>query len=71
MSDIEMIQKRATKYILSDYSSDYKLRLTRLKLLPLMYIYDLADIILIDLSYSLPTIKSKLKNYFGIFYKEF
>ena len=41
LSDIELIekvQKRATKYILSDYNSDYKLRLTRLKLLPLMYI---------------------------------
>ena len=48
LSDIELIekvQKRATKCILSDYSSGYKLRLTRLKLLPLMYIYDLADII--------------------------
>ena len=42
---IEKVQKRATKYILSDYNSDYKLRLTRLKLFPLMYIYDLTDII--------------------------
>jgi len=33
---IERVQKRATKYILCDYNNDYKLRLMRLKLLPLM-----------------------------------
>jgi len=45
---IERVQKRATKYILC-YTitySGYKLRLVlmRLKLLPLMYIYNLADV---------------------------
>ena len=36
---------RATKYILSDYSTDYKSCLINLKLLPLKYIYELNDII--------------------------
>ena len=47
LSDIELlerVQRRATKYILNDYTSNYKERLLRLKLLPMMYIYDLADI---------------------------
>ena len=42
---IEKVQKRATKYILSDYNSDYKLRLTRLKLFPLMYIIIISYIL--------------------------
>jgi len=40
---IERVQRRATKHILSDYCSCYKQRIIQLKLLPLMYIYDLAD----------------------------
>ena len=38
-------QRRATKYILNDYVSDYKTRLIKLNLLPLMYIYDQCDIL--------------------------
>uniref|UniRef100_A0A1X7ULM5 Uncharacterized protein n=1 Tax=Amphimedon queenslandica TaxID=400682 RepID=A0A1X7ULM5_AMPQE len=34
---LEQLQRRATKYILFDYQSDYKSRLSSLKLLPLMY----------------------------------
>ena len=34
----EKIQRQATKFILSDYVSDYKTRLLKLDLLPLMYI---------------------------------
>ena len=35
---LEKIQRQATKFILSDYVSDYKTRLLKLDLLPLMYI---------------------------------
>ena len=35
---LERVQRRATKYILNDYSSFYKSRLVKLDLLPLMYI---------------------------------
>ena len=37
---IEKVQRRATKFILSDYTSDYRTRLTQLGMLPLMYIYE-------------------------------
>ena len=38
---LEHVQRRATKYILNDYTSSYKSRLTKLNLLPLMCIYEL------------------------------
>ena len=40
---IESVQRRATKYILNDYSSDYRSRLLKLKMLPLGYIKEIAD----------------------------
>ena len=40
---LERVQCRATKFILDDYSMDYKSRLINLELLPLMYIYKLTD----------------------------
>ena len=42
---LEKVQQRATKVILNDYTSDYKSRLIKLQLLPLMYMYDLSDIL--------------------------
>ena len=44
---LERIQRRATKYILNDFVSDYKSRLINLYLLPLMYSYELADVLLL------------------------
>lgn len=41
---MEQLQKRATKFILNDYSSDYRVRLLTLKLLPLMMLLELNDI---------------------------
>ena len=32
-------------YFLNDYISNYKIRLVKLKLLPLMYTYELSDIL--------------------------
>ena len=40
---LERVQHRASKFIL--YSIDYKSRLIKLNLLPLMYIYELTDIL--------------------------
>ena len=42
---LEQVQRRATKFILSDYSSDYKTRLIQLSMLPLMYILEIANIV--------------------------
>ena len=44
MEALEKIQRRATKYILSDYISDYKTRLTWLGILLLTYVFEIADI---------------------------
>jgi len=44
LKDIELlkkVQRHATKFILTDYTSD-KTRLTQLGMLPLMYIYEIA-----------------------------
>ena len=41
---VERVQRKATKYVLSDYSNDYKLRLQSLHMLPLMYWLELQDI---------------------------
>ena len=45
--DIVQLEKiqRATKYILMDFNSDYKLRLISLNLLPIMYIFEINDLI--------------------------
>ena len=37
IAHLERIQRKSTKYILGDYASNYKERLTTLNLLPLMY----------------------------------
>ena len=44
IQQIERIQWRAAKYILNDYTSDYKSRLLMLHILPFMYTLDLNDI---------------------------
>ena len=38
-------QIRANKYVLNDFTSDYKFCLLKLQLLPVMYKFDLSDII--------------------------
>ena len=54
---LERIQRRAyaTKFILNDYQSSYRFRLVKLHLLPLMYLFELYDIIFIK-SLKNPTI---------------
>ena len=42
---IENIQRRATKFILNDFTSDYKFRLIKLNLLPLMMQLEINDIV--------------------------
>ena len=44
---LEGIQRRATKYILNDYESDYKTRLRKCKLLPLSYYKEARDLYLL------------------------
>ena len=44
IANLEQIQRRSTKYILNNYTTNYKDRLIQLNLLPLMYWYDLQDL---------------------------
>ena len=53
--NMERIQRRSTKYILNDYTSDYKTLLLKLKLLPLMYLLDLSDVLFFIKSIKLPS----------------
>ena len=41
---LEKVQRRATKYIVNDSSLNYKDRLMKLNMLPLMYLLEIADI---------------------------
>ena len=43
MKLLEGVQRRATKYILNDYTSDYKTRLKKTELLPLNYYKEFRD----------------------------
>ena len=55
ISNLEHLQRRATKYILNDYISDYKTRPLKLELLPLMYTFELSDIMFFIKSIKNPT----------------
>ena len=52
---LEQLQCRSTKFILNNYVSDYKTHLIKLKMLPLMYYYDLSDILFFIKSVKLPS----------------
>ena len=63
ITKIEQLQRRATKYILQDYISDYKTRLTKLQLLPLMYILEISDIMFFINSIKNPTSSFNINSY--------
>jgi len=52
---LEKIQHRATKYILNDFTSDYRSRLIALKILPLMMQLELYDVMFLIRSLKGPT----------------
>ena len=66
IKDIELlegIQRPATKYILNDYTSDYKTRLETLGLLPLTYVFKLNDLMLCVRSMKSPTSDFNIQEY--------
>ena len=58
---LEKIQRRATKFILSNYHSDYRSRLIQCGIMPLMYTYEIADIFI--KSIKRPSDKFDILNY--------
>ena len=63
---IEKVQRRATKFILSDYTSDYRTKLTQLGMFPLMCIYETSDIFFLIKSLKTPTDKFNILNYVSL-----
>ena len=63
ITTLERIQRRATKFILNNYSMDYKNRLQYLRLLPLMYVYELNDLIFFVKSYKAPSSHFDIRKY--------
>jgi len=60
LKDIELLQGvqwQATKFILSDYSLDYRTRLIKIGILPLLYVYEIADILFFIKSLKQPSDK--------------
>ena len=55
---LEQLQRQATKYILSNYLSDYKTQLIQLRLLPLTYIFETSDIL-----FFIKNLKNLTKNF--------
>jgi len=47
---LERVQRRATKFILNDYTLSYKSRLQQPNLLQLMYVYELNDLKSLNMS---------------------
>ena len=60
---LEKVQCRATKFILNDFSSDYKSRLLRLNLFPLMLLYEYYDIIFFFKFLKSPSSSFNINNY--------
>ena len=63
IKNLEQLQSRATKYMLSDYISDYKTRLIHLRLLPLMYIFEISDILFFIKNFKHPTNSFNINTY--------
>ena len=60
---LENVQRRATKFILNDFLSNYRFRLVNLSLLPLMMIFELNDIIFFIKCLKKPTEYFDILNY--------
>ena len=60
---LEKVQRRATKFILAACTSDYKTRLLRLGILPLMHTLDLYDIMFFIKALQQPSMHFNIYNY--------
>ena len=63
ITNLERIQRRATKFIINNYTIDYKSRLTQTQVLPLMQFFELNDILFLVKSLKFPTAAFNIFNY--------
>ena len=61
---LEAVQCRSTKFILNDYTSNYKFHLLSLQFLPLMMLYELNNILFFVKSFKEPNVAFSVHNYF-------
>ena len=61
--NLEKVQRRATKHILSDFTSSYRMRLLKLNLLPIMYTLELNDLTFFIKSILFPSEHFNIFNY--------
>ena len=61
--NLEQVQRHATCFILNDFNSDYKSRLLKLELLPLMYQLDYYDVMFFITSLKYPSINFNITNF--------
>ena len=61
--NLERVQQHATCFILNDFNSDYKSRLLKLELLPLMYQFDYYDVMFFITSLKYPSIDFNITNF--------
>ena len=69
INKLEQVQRRATKFILNDYSSDYRSRLLHLNLLPLMYIFEFFDVMFLVNSLKSPSSSFNINNF--VFFNQY
>ena len=60
---LERIQRRATKYIPNNYDLSYKQRLEQLHILPLMYTYELNDLMFLIKTLKFPSAHFDISKY--------
>ena len=60
---LERVQRRATKWILDDYTTGYKERLLSLQMLPLMMTYEVNDVFFFLKSLSYPSAAFDIRNF--------
>ena len=63
IQNLERIQRRATKYILNNYDLSYRQRLEQLHMLPLMYIYELNDLMFLIKTLKFPSSHFDISQY--------
>ena len=63
---LENLHRRATRYIINDASLDYKECLSRLNMLPLMYLYEIADIMFTTSSIKNPSSHFNINDYISL-----
>ena len=63
---IEQLQRRATKFILNDYESDYYDCSLKLNLLPIMYTFELADRVFAIKSLKAPSSNFDISNFYHL-----